>query len=177
MSKNKLTVALVISLSFNVAVLSVFGYLYFSNRANSGDVSETAGNTACDPYRCSRFARSFGLHPEKVERFTAEMSSYGEEESELRYSIMESRHRLMDMLHGKEPDEAEVMKQIDEISGLQGKLEKILAKRLLRVNSVLSVSERERLHTLLRNRMGPGMRGNGCLKPPRPAKRRAGGMR
>jgi hypothetical protein len=47
------------------------------------------------------------------------------------------------------------MAKVDEISKIQGELERLLVQRLLRVHSVLDKEERERFMELIRRKMAP----------------------
>jgi Spy/CpxP family protein refolding chaperone len=145
MLRNKLAVILVISLAFNLAVLIVFA-------ANLLD-SEEESYRYCDPHVCRAFARRFGLRPSAADSFAMEMNRYREEEEELREEIMKARIELMDLFHSPEPDSNAIDSRVEKISELQGELEKIVVRRLLRANSVLSDSEKVRFHRILRRRM------------------------
>ncbi|MDZ7861041.1 MAG: hypothetical protein U5O15_10340 [Candidatus Krumholzibacteriota bacterium] len=154
MNRNKLSILVIISLAFNVAVLAVFGY--FILRPDSGDaVSVLNRSPECPgPRTCRHFARRFGLHPEKADSFVVEMSKFTGEERKIEDRIAKARIELIELLQGSQPDEEELMLKVDEISSLQNGLEKILVRRLLRVNSLLSKSEKERFNKLLFHRMG-----------------------
>jgi len=160
MSKNKLIIFLVVSLAFNMAVLAVFAF------HRLGEESE--GSVYCDHQQCRMFARNFGLHPSRVDRFATEMSRFREDEIRLRGRIREARMDLMGLFQSSSPDSAKIIKQVDQISELQGELEKIMIRRLLRVNSVLSDSERVKFHRILMHRM----RGE---RHPHPRGRKIGG--
>ncbi|HMA77233.1 MAG TPA: periplasmic heavy metal sensor [Candidatus Krumholzibacteriaceae bacterium] len=154
MNRNKLTVLVIISLAFNVAVLAVFGY-FILRPDNGGGVSVLNRPPACPgPRRCRHFARKFGLHPEKTDSFVVEMSKYTGEERKIEDRIAKARIELIELLQQSQPDEEELMLKVDEISSLQNELEKILVRRLLQVNSLLSKSEKERFNKLLFHRMG-----------------------
>ena len=145
MKNKRLAIFLIISLAFNMAVLGVF--LAHWLREDSG------GESYCDPQQCRTFARRFGLNPPTAERFSTEMSRFRKDERKLRAGISESRMELMELLHSPEPDSGMIDRKVEEISELQGELEKIMVRRLLRVNSVLSDSEKVRFHRILRRRM------------------------
>ncbi len=164
MTSRSLKFVLIISLAFNIAVFAVFSILFFSQRVTSEESEALDGKRVCDPSRCVEFARRFGLKPGKAERFASEMSGFGEEERAIRIAIIEARGQLMDLLRETPQNEDEIMKKVDRISSLQGRMERMLVRRLLRVNSVLSESERERLHRHLMHRMGRGPRREGCQR-------------
>lgn len=161
MTNRSLKLFLIVSLVFNIAVLTVFSILFFSQRVTSEENQTFNGRRICDPRRCVNFARRFGLEPEKAERFASAMADFSEEERALRMKIIETRGQLMDLLRESPPKEDEIMKKVDRISSLQGRMEKILVGRLLRVNTVLSEPERERLHRHLMHRMGGASHGGG----------------
>ncbi len=174
MKRSKLTALIIISLAFNVAVLSVFGFFLLHHHDDEPEFDFHKGKTCPGPRGCRHFARRFGLHPEKADSFAVEMNKFSGEEKELE-DIREARFELMELLRESEPEEKALMNKVGEISNLQGELEKILVKRLLHVNSLLSKSERGRFHKLLRRRMGMRRRPETFL-PPHPEILREGGI-
>ncbi len=150
MKKNKLLVFLIISLAFNLAVLGVFAFHRFSN---DGSERLSGGDDQCDSHVCRQFARNFGLPHASAERFATEMGRHREDEQRLRRKIGDARMELMSLFHEQKPDSVAIEEKVEEISGLQGELEKIMIRRLLRVNSVLSDSERVRFNRILMRRM------------------------
>ncbi|MCK4236695.1 MAG: periplasmic heavy metal sensor, partial [Candidatus Krumholzibacteria bacterium] len=95
---------------------------------------------------------------EKARRFEQIIEESGGETSSCRSKLREARRELMDLLDTEEPDEKAVLKKVEEISGLQGELEKLLVQRLLRSRSILDHEESKRFLRLIRRRMGHGSR-------------------
>jgi len=174
MKSNKLVVLVIISLAFNVAVLAVFVFFLVHNDADEPEFAYHPPRSCGDPLLCRHFAGKFGLHPERADSFASEMNKFGGEEKELEGRITEARFELMELLHETQPDEKVLMKKVGEIADLQGELEKILVKRLLQVNSLLSNSERTRFHKLLKRRMGIRRGPRNCL-PQHPEAPKVGG--
>ncbi len=145
MKRSSRSIFLIISLAFNLAVVTVYAVNRLDNEAER--------KSSCDHHNCRSFARSFGLPLSSAERFAEEMGRFSEDERKLRSSIMEARIELMDLFRAAPPDSEAIESKVEEISGLQGELEKIIVKRLLRANSVLSPSEKERFHRILMRRM------------------------
>jgi Spy/CpxP family protein refolding chaperone len=77
--------------------------------------------------------------------FTRAMATSSEGMSQTRLRLVEARGQLADLLRAPEPDERAIMAKVDEISALQGDLEKALVQRLLKASSVLSPEERAKL--------------------------------
>ena len=153
MKGSKLTVLVILSLAFNVAVLAVFGFFLLHRDADEPEADLHAYRLCPGPRVCRHFAGRFGLNSGRADSFVTEMNKFGGEEKKIEDRITEKRFELMQLLHESQPDENALMKIVDEISGLQGELEKILVSRLLRVNSLLSKTERAKFHKMLLPRM------------------------
>jgi hypothetical protein len=175
MKRSKLTALIIISLAFNVAVLSVFGFFLLHHGDNEPEFGFHPDKSCPGPRECRHFAKKFGLHPERADSFAIEMNKFSGEERELEDRITKARFELMEILRESQPEEKALMNKVGEISNLQGELEKILVKRLLHVNSLLSKSERGRFHKLLQRRMGMRRRSKTFL-PPHPETLREGGI-
>jgi Spy/CpxP family protein refolding chaperone len=157
MNRGKLRAALIISLVFNVAVLGAFafGWVRYQRSPASRRLSPERSEHRFDK-RIDRLGKDIGLSEDKIQRVEAIMTESREKMDELKTALREKRTELADLLHADEPDEATIMAKVDEISALQGELERMLVQRLLHVRSVLDKDERERFMELIRRRMAPG---------------------
>ncbi len=154
---NKWKAIVVISLTFNVAVVCalVFGMVYHAPLNGERPYRDygAPGRT-----RGMHLGRRMGLPPEKMNQMGHIFDELRDQSAELQEKLGTARGELFDLIHAEEPDEVAVMKKIEEISAIQGELEKLLVRRLLRVNDILSPEERERFLQLLRRKMHPGFR-------------------
>jgi Spy/CpxP family protein refolding chaperone len=156
MSRDSLKIALVLSLAFNLAVIGAFVYGFVRSPAPECFVPPPPGAPA-DSFggRCSHFARQIGLPRDKAARFSRLFTNSSDEMLELRGRLQEARTELVELISVPTPDEKMVMAKVDEISAIQGELEKRLITRLLSVNAILQPEERERLMYLIRCRCMP----------------------
>ncbi len=144
MSANSLKTALVLSLAFNAAVAGAVIY-GFAHRPDPGEPRRPLPNADFARARCSRLCESVGVPADRVALFTHAMASSSQDMSETRARLFEARRELGELLRAAEPDERAIMAKVDEISGIQGELEKALVARLLRASSVLTPEERAKL--------------------------------
>ncbi|MCK4537791.1 MAG: hypothetical protein KAV42_03230 [Candidatus Krumholzibacteria bacterium] len=145
MSSWKLKAALIISLSFNVAVLSTIAVLWRHHSA-SGKTAETRH---CNPEETCRIrsqylARGIGLCDSKTVHVELEMLKSYTFEEEVRKNIDRERNGLLMLFHEASPDTLEIMKRVERISALQGDLEKAIVRKLIRSHSILDSEERQR---------------------------------
>lgn len=154
MKNGRLKIALVVSLAFNLAVLAALTYGWVRQHPR-GVEQRMFRKDRHGPFRGRgrRFARHLNLSSEKTERLEAIFDeSHGEAEV-FREELHKARGELIDLLREDEPDEGTVMEKVQEISRLQGELEKVLIRGLLRTHAILDQEERERLSHLLMRRM------------------------
>ncbi len=154
---NKWKAIVIISLTFNVAVVCalVFGMAY---RARFDGERPYRDYGAPGRTRGMHLGRRMGLPPDKMDQVGRIFDELRDESAELQEKLGTARGELVDLMHAENPDESAVMEKIEEISAIQGEIEKLLVRRLLRVNDILSPEERERFLQLLRRRMHPGFR-------------------
>lgn len=156
MGRDSLKIALILSLAFNVAVVGAVVY-GFARRP----VPEGFGPSPWGPPgdmlrgRASHFARQIGMPDERAARFSHIMADSSAGMRDLRVSLQRSRGELIELIGASKPDEKAIMLKADEISAIQGKLEKRLIARLLGANSMLEPKERERLMHVIRCRCMP----------------------
>jgi ferredoxin len=155
MSRDGLKIALVLSLAFNVAVIGAFVYGLiggpvperFARQHVSGPRDAFGG-------RGARLARQIGVPHERAMHFSRIMADSAEGMQDLRESLQRTRGELVELIGASEPDETAIMAKVDEISAMQGQLERKLIHRVLGASSTLRPNERERLMRMIRVRCG-----------------------
>jgi len=156
MSRDGLKIALVLSLAFNMAVIGAFVYGLMG-----GPMPERFGRPPAvygpgDPFggRGVRLARQIGVPHDRAMHFSRIMADSAEGMKDLRESLQRTRGELVELIGASEPDEAAIMAKVDEISAIQGQLERKLIHRVLGASSTLRPRERERLMLMIRTRCG-----------------------
>ena len=145
MSSWKLKAALIISLSFNVAVLGTIAVLWRYHSARN----RTADTLPCNPEETCRIrsqylAQGIGLCDSKTVHVELEMLKSHTFEEKVRKNIDRERNGLLMLFHEASPDTLEIMKRVERISVLQGDLEKAIVRKLIRSHSILDPEERQR---------------------------------
>jgi Spy/CpxP family protein refolding chaperone len=160
MDRNSLKIALILSLAFNVAVIAAFAYGYVRRSAPEG-FGPHFGGPRSDMLgrRCSHLARQIGIPAERAERFSHMMADSSGGMRDLRAHLQKSRCELVELIGAREPDEKAIMAKVDEISIIQGQLEKRLIQRTLGISSTLNPEERKRFMRMIRVTCGPFDRG------------------
>ncbi len=155
MSRDNLKIALVLSLVFNVAVLGAFAYGLVRG-IGSERFGPPAGDGPGDPFgrRTVRFARQMGIPHERALHFSRLMADSTEGMRDLRKDLQQARGELVTLIGASEPDEKAIMAKVDEISAIQGQLERKLIHRVLGASSTLRPEERERFMRMIRIRCG-----------------------
>lgn len=155
MSRDNLKIALVLSLVFNVAVLGAFAYGLIRG-IGSDRFGQPPGCGPGDPFgrHTARFARQMGIPRERAMHFSRLMADSTEGMRDLRTDLQQARGELVALIGASEPDEKAIMAKVDEISVLQGQLERKLIHRVLGASSTLRPRERERLMRVIRVRCG-----------------------
>jgi hypothetical protein len=160
MSRDSLKIALVLSLAFNIAVIGAFAYGLARGIGSEGFGPPPGGGSE-DPFGgpCSRLARQIGMPRERALRFSRIMADSAEGMRDLRGGLQKARGELVVLIGVSEPDEKAIMAKVDEISAIQGRLERRLIHRVLGVSSTLQPEERERFMRVIRIRCGGWDRG------------------
>lgn len=153
---NRWKLILIVSLVFNVAVAGslVYGWAV---RARFAGERERLGERARAGGRGMHLGRRMGLSREKMMHVERIFDDSSDGTEDLRNRLGAARGALVELLRAERPDEDAIMDTIDEISAIQGELEKSLMKRLLRVHEILDPGEREQLLHLLQQKMHPGI--------------------
>lgn len=153
---NRWKVILIVSLVFNLAVAGslVYGWAYHARVAGG---REALDERVSSGRRGMHLGRRMGLSRDKTVRVERIFDASRDETADFRERLQTARGTLVDLLHAERPDEEAIMSMIDEISAIQGELEKLLVKRLLRVHEVLDPEEREQLLHMMQKRMRRGL--------------------
>ncbi len=148
---------LILSLIFNVAVLSTVVFHWTSTSRTKDLHYRRPSREASIGHRCRRLANRLDLPPEKAEQFEEIMTSSEEETRVARERLHVTRGELLALMWDSEPREEAIFEKVDEIVALQGELERILVRRLLETRSILDPDEAMRLHKHMERRMGDFM--------------------
>ena len=151
MNRDSLKIALLLSLAFNVAVIGAFAYGLARERG-----SDRFAHRPGDPFggHTVRFARQIGMPHERAMRFSRIMADSSEGMRDLREDLRKARGELVALIGAAEPDEKAIMAKVDEVSAVQGRLERRLIHRVLGASSTLRPEERERFMRMIRMRCG-----------------------
>ena len=158
MNGNKLKIALVISLVFNLAVVAalVVGWYRKPHRDRRPRIHRESNGEAWRG-RTRRLARHLQLPDDKAEFLDSIGGVHSEEVTEIRMRLRQVREELFVLLEQEEASDEEILQKVDEISELQGELEVQLVKKLLAIRSILSPEERERFLLLMKKHEGSHM--------------------
>jgi len=164
MSRSSMKVVLIISLAFNVAVAGAIVFAYATGFRRPEVPPPGVPHERLMMAHCRRIGRMLGLDDEQMRLFEERFAVVAKEREELRERLFKAREELFRLLSSSSPDEAAVFEKVNEISAIQGELEKLDVKRLLQMREVLKPEQRDALMEMLRCRMGPrdrcpGMRG------------------
>ncbi len=152
MNKRSLKAVLVVSLAFNLAVVATVA-VGLAVRDSGTPVS--GGEIPIDDHG-KHLSKCIGLSGEKAKCFEDVMAGTSEEAGEIKAELEKERDDFFHLLQEIEPDERAIMAGVESISVLQGRLEKLLVKRLVDSRAVLEPEEDARLLYLIRCSMRPG---------------------
>jgi Spy/CpxP family protein refolding chaperone len=154
MSRKALKAVLIVSLAFNLAVVATVAVGYALRDSGSTDLPAD-GRIPIDDHG-KHISRCIGLSGKQAKCFEDVMTGTSEEAEAIKTELEKERDDLFHLLQDLEPDEEAIMARVHSISVLQGRLEKLLVKRLLDSREVLTPEEDERLLYLIRCSMRPG---------------------
>jgi Spy/CpxP family protein refolding chaperone len=154
MSRKTLKAVLIVSLTFNLAVFATVAVGYALKGSSSTGMPTDARIPIDDHGR--HISRCIGLSGKQAKCFEDVMTGTSEEAEAIKAELEKERDDLFHLLQEQEPDEQAIMARVHSISVHQGRLEKLLVKRLLDSREVLSPEEDERLLYLIRCSMRPG---------------------
>jgi Spy/CpxP family protein refolding chaperone len=153
MKKYALPLLLIFSLAINLAAASALFYHYWC--LHRGEPGLTCGRK---PLR--RILRdSLHLGEGEVSRFQSCFDQDREAFIHLRGQIHRQRQILYDLLDTSEPDRNEIDQQIERISLLQAKMEKLIMKRIIAIKSDLPEEKQKKFLDTIRQRAGRGPHG------------------
>lgn len=156
MRRDGLAIALVVSLAFNAAVLGAFAYGSL-RRPRPPEYCPAPAARAPEPFGAHgrRIARHIGVPRERMMHFVRVMEDSSSETAGVRGELRRVRGELIALIEASEPDEGAIMAKVEEVSRLQGDLEKRVVGRLLHARTVLTGEERARFMHLIRHRCVP----------------------
>lgn len=165
MSKGNLKAAFIVSLAFNLAVIGALAFAYARGLRGYNATRYAVGPDRIPSeevmmMHCRRLGRRLGLEKDRLSLFERSFASLEKESADLRGELKQARGRLFELISSPEPNEAAVLEEVDKISAIQGKLESLFVKRLLRMREVLEPEQRQAFMDMLRCRMEP--RSPGC---------------
>lgn len=165
MKRDRLVVALVVSLVFNAAVIGAFAYGWLRRPAAPPASCPLPSEVPPEKQmrHGQRLARIIGVPRERTMRFASVVADSSAETRAIRLEIHRSRGELISLVESPTPDSAAIMAKVEELARLQGDLEKRVVGRLLVAGSVLTKEERSRFMRLIRHRCLP------CEVQPPPA--------
>jgi Spy/CpxP family protein refolding chaperone len=151
---SKWKVLLILSLVFNVAVLSTIVFHWTStSRVKDLRIERSSRETSIGR-RCRRLASRLDLPPDKADRFEEIMTASEEETRAIREELHGTREELFDLMWESEPREEAIFEKVDRVVTLQGELERIFVRRLLEARTILDPDEAMRLHKHMERGMG-----------------------
>ena len=151
MSKRTLKSVLIISLAFNLAVAAVVVHgLALRERACAPPAAPAAAARIPLAEHGRQLSRCLGLSGQSAARFEEVMSASNAEAKAVKREIESARGDLFRLLEQRGVEEQQLMAEVERISVLQGRLEKLLVKRLIDSRSVLRPEEDARLMNMIR---------------------------
>lgn len=148
MNSKVLKSVLLVSLIFNLSIISAAGYFYFTRGASGGAEKKQ-----------SLYAKKLGLTPEQAERIKEEDLRFRTAVESTRTELMAKRRDLLGVLKEEHPDRAAIDSLLSEIVGLQGKIEAQAVEHILNEKSVLDKEQQAEFVKLLEKRLEKSQRG------------------
>ncbi len=111
--------------------------------------------------RLERLVEELGLDTQTLARVDAIIDASRAKKRTLRRQLREAREQMHGLLAAEEPQEAELLKQVERIGGLRTELRKEQLKTMLRVRALLSPEQRASLLERLNKSPRRGRRGFG----------------
>jgi len=158
MKKTALYLVLIFSLAINIAIAATLGFHYWR-----GPGRGRAG-LMCGQKPLRMFMReNLQLEGEEIARFQTLFSRNREDLLHLRDQISQERQMLLDLIGNHEVDQAQIDQQIERISALQAKMQKIVVSQIINMKSYLPEEKQRKLLEAFRQRPGCGSFGQGPL--------------
>jgi Spy/CpxP family protein refolding chaperone len=150
-----LKIALAVSLIFNLTVLGAAGYFYYAK--STFWVSPFGARTPKDKF----LFEELSLRPDQIKKMREKAMQFRVEIVKKRQEIAERRGRLLRLMRADAPDEHAIKSAIAEISGIQAKMEEMVATHILRMKAILDKDQQKKFIDLIENAMSKG-RQPGC---------------
>lgn len=142
MNSKVLKSVLLVSLIFNLSIVSAAGYFYF-----------TRGWTGRAEKRQAFYAKKLGLTPGQVEKIKEEDLRFRAAVESARTELTAKRRSLLGVLKEERPDRAAIDTLLSEIVGLQGKIEAQAVEHIINEKSVLDREQQAGFVDLLEKRL------------------------
>jgi hypothetical protein len=157
MSNKMIKSILIVSLVFNTAVIATVAVGWIVRDRTDGTRSTEGRNREIPIHEHgARLSKCIGLSGKRAECFMSAMAESVEEAGAIRGELEEARIEFYRLIHEEQPDREAILSKVEEISILQGKLEKILVERILDSRDVLDHEEEQKLLNLIRCSTRPG---------------------
>jgi uncharacterized membrane protein len=157
MSRRALIIILIVSIGMNVGLFGFMAYDVIRETHRFHDRSPL-------PLWLDRIE---GLTPDQVSRIRAIMSEGKEPLDKLRDDLGRKRQELNLLIADQNPDLAAIDEKIGEISGVQARMEQLIAHQIIAIRAVLTPEQRQLLYDYMCRMMpphsGPGFEGG--LRP------------
>ncbi|HEY4705929.1 MAG TPA: periplasmic heavy metal sensor [Thermodesulfobacteriota bacterium] len=145
MSSKAIKLALLISLLFNLSIISAAGYFYYR------DVM--CGPSARAEKRHAAFAKKLDLTAEQREKMRHEEQRFTSATEGARAELVAKRKALLAVLKEDRPDRAAIDAILSDMVALQGKIEAQAMEHIINEKSVLDKEQQARFMNLLEKRL------------------------
>lgn len=102
----------------------------------------------------SPIAKELGLTKEQIEALKGVMRSASEELKGLHEKMQAAARKQAEMMSANTPDEAAVLKGVEEIGALRTQIAKVTTRQILAAQKILTVEQRAELRGMIKARMG-----------------------
>ncbi len=169
MNRNWLLIVLVFSLALNVGAVGAFAYLRYQDRPIVG----LAAPSEQGPVTLPELWSSINLDLEQQRTMRGLMPKHRQRIMGLRMEMQQKRQELFKLMEAGESSWSAMQAKIQEISGLQGKLEEEVAHFLLESQKILKPEQRAAFLQVMGKCLA--VRGGGMGQPCGPGFRRGKG--
>ncbi len=165
MKKTALYLVLIFSLAINIAVAGTLAFHYWRSKVPRGGAGLMCGQKPLGMF----MRENLQLEGEEISRFQTLFSRNREDLLHLRDQVSHERQILFGLLDNPRVDQSQVDQQIEKISALQAKMQKIVVSQIINMKSYLPKEKQRKLLEAFRQRPGCGSFGQG---PPGLGKKR-----
>ncbi len=141
MKSNFLRFLLVISLIFNISIISAAGYVFLRHRHRAkmfGDM----------PMREQVIFEKLGLRPDQIKALTDKSAAFRTEVDKKREDVIRERRALLALLKSGASKES-IDGEISKISGVQEDIQRMAAAHILEEKAVLDKDQQDKFFDLL----------------------------